>query len=62
MKTCLPASGCPCLWLILFLLIPAFTNLLQAEQFGIYTYTVTPQNTVTITKRPIQQALLLSPH
>ena len=45
----LPAFCCLRLWLILFLLIPAFTNLLHAEQFGIYTYTVTAQETVTIT-------------
>ena len=51
MKARLTASGCACLWPVLcLLLLHAVSNLVQAEEFGISTYTVTPQNTVTITK------------
>jgi hypothetical protein len=53
MKTRLPSScGRPRLWLFLCLLLHSTTSLLRAEQFGIFTYTVTPENTITITGVP----------
>lgn len=38
------------LWLICCLLLQGVATLLRAEQFGIYTYTVTPQNTIAISR------------